>query len=64
MKFNGKGEVIFTQAEYKKWSDKVIWLHCLQQSGVDNWEGIDKALQLLQKVMADQVNDIREPNDD
>ena len=40
--------VTLTKEEYKKIKDRLVWLDCLEQAGVDNWEGMEYAQELYQ----------------
>lgn len=33
--------------EFLEMQERSIWLGCLEEAGVDNWEGIDAARELL-----------------
>lgn len=35
--------ITITKAEYDKLVERDEWLSCLEQAGVDNWEGISHA---------------------
>lgn len=39
-------EVRRLQAELAKSAEDVDWLRCLEAAGVDNWEGIDTAIEM------------------
>lgn len=36
--------VTITEAEYNQLLEDSEWLSCLEEAGVDNWEGYDEAL--------------------
>ena len=38
----------FTKDEYESLKEDVEWLRCLEAAGVDNWDGIDYASDLLE----------------
>lgn len=40
------GFVSLPVEEWAKMEDKVFWLSCLERAGVDNWDGIDYAIDL------------------
>lgn len=35
--------VTITASEYKKLIEDQLWLQCLEEAGVDNWQGFDEA---------------------
>lgn len=41
--------VTITEAEYNQLLKDSGWLSCLEEAGVDNWEGYDEALRILQE---------------
>lgn len=36
-------------------SESLLWLHCLEDAGVDNWSGIDFAHDLHNEAMGDHL---------
>ncbi len=38
--------IAITQKEYTKLTKRDAWLGCLEQAGVDNWEGFSDAQEL------------------
>jgi hypothetical protein len=38
--------ITITKAEYDQLCKDQFWLQCLEDAGVDNWEGIEEAIQL------------------
>lgn len=40
------GKVLISMKEYDEMSKETAWLSCLEQAGVDNWEGYDCASDL------------------
>jgi hypothetical protein len=46
MKTNEEGMIVMTKAEYDNMMDRLDWLECLEAAGVDNWEGIDCAIDM------------------
>ena len=42
-------------AEYEKMQNRISWLECLEAAGVDNWEGIEEAIELYKE--GDYEND-------
>lgn len=47
-------QVILTQEEYENLQKKNIFLNCLNQAGVDNWEGWNIAIDLWIEKMGDE----------
>jgi hypothetical protein len=41
-----KEMVTITKAEYEKLLEDSDWLNCLEQAGVDNWEGYSVAIDI------------------
>jgi hypothetical protein len=39
-------EVSRLRAELAKSAEDIDWLRCLEAAGVDNWEGIDTAIEM------------------
>lgn len=37
------GEVTVDKKTYDNWMEQLEWLACLEEAGVDNWEGISYA---------------------
>lgn len=35
--------ITISKAEYDKMQERIFWLDCLEQAGVDNWQGIGEA---------------------
>lgn len=45
---NAENETVtLTKAEYERMLERLEWLDCLEAAGVDNWEGYDIALEML-----------------
>lgn len=44
----------------KNYAEDMLWLECLEDAGVDSWEGIDYAKELYQQRM----NEIADSGDD
>ena len=40
-------EVLVDEEEYKELLERDKWLTCLEIAGVDNWDGIDYAQELM-----------------
>lgn len=40
--------VTISKSKYDELIEESRWLNCLESAGVDNWEGIDEARNLLQ----------------
>lgn len=40
---NVNEKITITKKEYNDLCDRVAWLACLEEAGVDNWEGFDEA---------------------
>ena len=38
--------VTITKAEYDRLLEQELWLNCLEQAGVDNWDGYDEAIDI------------------
>lgn len=38
-----------SQEEYYRMEEQITWLNCLEQAGVDNWEGISYAHDLFKE---------------
>lgn len=43
----GEEFYLVPRAEYDKGVDEINWLYCLEAAGVDNWEGYDVAMRML-----------------
>lgn len=43
---NHDGTWTLTHGEYLKLKDRDAWLSCLEAAGVDNWNGMDYAIEL------------------
>lgn len=41
-------KIVITQKEYDDLIEDQQWLNCLQNAGVDNWDGFDFAKELLE----------------
>jgi len=41
--------ITISEREYKKLLERDLWLNCLEQAGVDNWQGIDMAYELKEE---------------
>lgn len=41
--------VTIPQAEYDEMIERIEWLECLEQAGVDNWDGYDEARELYRE---------------
>lgn len=39
--------VTISKEEYESLKEDALWLQCLENAGVDNWEGYDYARELL-----------------
>lgn len=39
--------ITITKEEYDRLNKDSEWLSCLESAGVDNWDGIDEALDML-----------------
>lgn len=52
METNMKCDIIrhLPQSELDAMQKKVDWLECLESAGVDNWVGIDYAIELLEEL--------------
>ena len=48
-----KKKIADLEAQLEKYDDDIIFLECLRAAGVDNWEGYDEAL----KMMNEQTDD-------
>lgn len=42
-------EVTIDLKTYDSWFHKLLWLECLEEAGVDNWEGISYAYELCRQ---------------
>lgn len=42
-----KETVTITKEEYESLKEDQLWLQCLENAGVDNWEGYDYARELM-----------------
>ena len=42
--------ITISLAEYNRLVEDQMWLRCLQNAGVDNWEGISYAYELKQEL--------------
>lgn len=49
MSNENKETVTITQKEYKRLKKKALWLSCLENAGVDNWDGYDYAQEILEE---------------
>ena len=38
--------ITITLKEYNRLKDQVSWLECLEDAGVDNWQGIEDAVDI------------------
>lgn len=41
--------ITIPQAEYDEMIERIEWLECLEQAGVDNWDGYDEARELYRE---------------
>lgn len=49
------GEMItITLMEYHRLKKQVSWLECLEDAGVDNWEGIEEAIDIHRERFGDE----------
>ena len=46
--------VTITKKEYDSLIEDEIWLRCLESAGVDNWQGIDFASELLEELKREE----------
>jgi len=46
-------EVTISKAEYDRLLESETWLGCLNAAGVDNWQGIDVAVDMLEELDGD-----------
>ncbi len=46
--------VRITQKEYEQFLKDSQWLNCLDNAGVDNWPGIDLAIEMLDELNKDE----------
>lgn len=44
------GSVTLTEDEYEDMEEDVKWLRCLEYAGVDDWEGIEAAQDILRDM--------------
>lgn len=42
--------ITISKKEYEKHLKNEMWLECLQRSGLDNWEWIDVAQQMMEDM--------------
>ena len=49
--------VTITLEEYEKLKSDSFWLHCLDEAGVDNWSGIEYAVDLANEYRKEQAID-------
>lgn len=45
--------VTITKAEYEAMQKRLVWLDCLEAAGVDNWQGIVEACDMLEEAEAE-----------
>jgi len=46
--------ITITVKEYKRLKDTLRWVKCLEEAGVDNWEGMDDAIEIEERRMAEE----------
>jgi hypothetical protein len=42
--------VTISKKEYESLKEDALWLRCLENAGVDNWQGMDFAIELLKEA--------------
>lgn len=43
-------KVTISAKKYAKMKDEILWLRCLENAGVDNWEGYDESLEYYRSI--------------
>lgn len=46
--------ITITKKEYDRLKEDSEWLDCLEQAGVDNWDGIDNAMEIKREEQEDE----------
>lgn len=46
--------ITITKKEYDRLKEDSEWLGCLEQAGVDNWDGIDNAMEIKREEQEDE----------
>ncbi len=49
--------ITITKAEYKRLKDRSFWLDCLEDAGVDNWEGMGEAIDIRREALGEDDED-------
>ena len=45
--YHDNGTVTIKQSRYDDMKERLAWLECLEAAGVDNWQGIDEAFNMM-----------------
>ena len=49
--------ITITLKEYNRLKEQVSWLECLEDAGVDNWEGMEEAINIRRERFGDDEED-------
>lgn len=49
--------IVVTQKEYDDLCERVAWLGCLEEAGVDNWEGYEEARRIWYELYEEGNDD-------
>lgn len=49
--------ILITKEEYCELLENSLWVSCLEEAGVDNWEGIEIAQDLLRDYQKEEKNE-------
>jgi len=50
--FIGEAAIVRRVNEYEEMRDRLLWLDCLEQAGVDNWQGTDLATDFYNELIS------------
>jgi hypothetical protein len=45
--------ITITLKEYNRLKQQVFWLECLEDAGVDNWEGMEEAIDIRRERLGE-----------
>lgn len=49
--------VVVPQKEYKRLVARSFWLSCLEEAGVDNWQGMGEAISIRRERLGEEDDD-------
>lgn len=49
--------ITITKAEYKRLKDRSFWLECLEDAGVDNWQGMEEAIDIRREALGEDEDE-------